>query len=113
MNKELLQQVEVALVALASYQSSGYLPTIHEYGHACRTLDAVRAAIAQPVPPAEQTSYCNWADFYIWQSGKKEHTSDCATSSAPAYMPGPCDCTLPQSAEKCYPITPKRCLNDS
>ena len=48
----------------------------------------------QSVQPEEQISYCNLADFYIWQSGKKEHASDCATSSAPAYMPGPCDCTF-------------------
>jgi hypothetical protein len=29
---------------------------------------------------------------YIELSGKEEHASDCATSNAPAMMPGRCDC---------------------
>ena len=33
------------------------------------------------------------ADLYIALSGKRSHASDCATSNAPAVMPGPCDCT--------------------
>lgn len=36
------------------------------------------------------------AQFYIWKSGKQAHSSDCATSCAPAMRPGPCDCNLPQ-----------------
>jgi hypothetical protein len=36
------------------------------------------------------------ADAYIELSGKKIHTSDCATSRAPAQTPGKCDCTWPQ-----------------
>lgn len=29
---------------------------------------------------------------YIEESGTTRHTSDCATSCAPAERPGPCDC---------------------
>jgi hypothetical protein len=32
------------------------------------------------------------AAAYIQLSGKEEHASDCATSNAPATMPGRCDC---------------------
>ena len=32
------------------------------------------------------------AAAYIELSGKDEHASDCATSNAPAMMPGRCDC---------------------
>jgi histidinol-phosphate/aromatic aminotransferase/cobyric acid decarboxylase-like protein len=32
------------------------------------------------------------AAAYIELSGKNEHASDCATSNAPAMMPGRCDC---------------------
>lgn len=32
------------------------------------------------------------ADYYVWKSGKDAHTNTCATSCAPAYEPGPCDC---------------------
>jgi hypothetical protein len=32
------------------------------------------------------------AAAYIELSGKEEHASDCATSNAPAMMPGRCDC---------------------
>jgi len=31
------------------------------------------------------------------QSGKTSHTSDCATSVAPAEEPGPCDCDASES----------------
>jgi hypothetical protein len=33
--------------------------------------------------------------YYIEESGKQTHASDCATSSAPAYFPGKCDCDEP------------------
>ena len=33
------------------------------------------------------------ADAYIELSGKKIHAMDCATSSAPAYLPKKCNCT--------------------
>ena len=33
------------------------------------------------------------ADLFILLSGKRAHASDCATSSAPAYMPAPCNCS--------------------
>lgn len=49
MTKELLQQAELALSAMLYYQSSRTSTTIHEYGHARRTLDMISAAIAQPV----------------------------------------------------------------
>jgi len=32
---------------------------------------------------------------YIAQSGTNQHTNTCATSRAPAYEPGPCDCAGP------------------
>ena len=32
------------------------------------------------------------ATAYIALSGTDVHASDCATSNAPAYEPGPCDC---------------------
>jgi hypothetical protein len=38
------------------------------------------------------------ADLYIRLSGKTRHTSDCATSIAPAETPGPCDCDMPIDA---------------
>lgn len=36
------------------------------------------------------------ADEFKRQSGKTAHTNTCATSWAPAMMPGPCDCDMPQ-----------------
>jgi hypothetical protein len=36
------------------------------------------------------------ADLYIKASGKTQHSSDCATSIAPAETPRPCDCDQPQ-----------------
>lgn len=45
--------------------------------------------------PAIDRELC--ADGYKWRSGKKYHASDCATSNAPALMPGPCDCSTPAS----------------
>lgn len=41
--------------------------------------------------PAELTRE-ERATRYIWRSGKFTHSSDCATSLAPAEEPGPCDC---------------------
>ncbi len=38
------------------------------------------------------------ADMYKAQSGKQAHSSDCATSVAPAEVPGPCDCDVTQPA---------------
>ena len=35
------------------------------------------------------------AEAYIKLSGKSIHTSDCATSYAPAMEPGPCNCDAP------------------
>ena len=35
------------------------------------------------------------AEAYIKLSGKSLHTSDCATSYAPAMEPGPCTCDAP------------------
>ena len=32
------------------------------------------------------------AEDFKLQSGRKNHTSDCSTSIAPARIPGPCDC---------------------
>ncbi|MEO1905920.1 MAG: hypothetical protein ABGX08_02720 [Citromicrobium sp.] len=32
------------------------------------------------------------AGLFVALSGKRSHASDCATSNAPAMMPGPCDC---------------------
>ena len=45
-----MQQAEIAIANLLSYQSTGNTPTIHEYGHARRTLGAMRQALAHPVP---------------------------------------------------------------
>lgn len=36
------------------------------------------------------------------QSGKRFHTSDCATSVAPAFVPGPCDCDAPADDSGLY-----------
>ncbi len=49
--------------------------------------DEVEAAANKPSIDTEEL-----ATFYVWKSGKKAHTPDCATSQAPAFMPGPCDC---------------------
>lgn len=32
-------------------------------------------------------------------SGKSIHTSDCATSNAPAMAPGPCNCDAPEGSQ--------------
>lgn len=37
------------------------------------------------------------ANVYIGLAGKEFHTSDCATSCAPALLPAPCDCDGPLS----------------
>lgn len=39
------------------------------------------------------------ANKYITESGKKIHSSDCATSIAPAETPGRCDCDEAQEDE--------------
>lgn len=39
------------------------------------------------------------AEAYIKLSGKSIHTSDCATSNAPAMEPGPCNCDAPGDAD--------------
>lgn len=36
---------------------------------------------------------------YIKESGKRRHMSDCATSMAPAYRPGPCNCDAPGDSQ--------------
>lgn len=36
------------------------------------------------------------ATYYVEKSGKTRHMMDCATSCAPAYVPGPCDCDAPR-----------------
>lgn len=38
------------------------------------------------------------AEAYIKLSGKSTHTSDCATSNAPAMDPGPCNCDAPENS---------------
>lgn len=38
------------------------------------------------------------AEAYIKLSGKSIHTSDCATSNAPAMDPGPCNCDAPEDS---------------
>jgi hypothetical protein len=50
MSQAVLQQAEIALANLICYQSSGSTPSIHEFGHARRTLESVRAAIASSAP---------------------------------------------------------------
>lgn len=39
------------------------------------------------------------AQTYIRLSGKRKHYSDCATSNAPAYTPGECDCDYEEKTE--------------
>lgn len=41
------------------------------------------------------------ADLFIFLSGKRQHWSDCATSSAPAYLPRPCNCPTPSQDREC------------
>lgn len=57
-----------------------------------------------PVAPAKETApepdpapmdNEELAAKYIAESGKTRHTSDCATSVAPAEVPGPCNCDAP------------------
>lgn len=38
------------------------------------------------------------AGRYVDQSGFRDHASDCATSNAPALVPGPCDCPAGKKA---------------
>ena len=40
------------------------------------------------------------ADLFIFLSGKRTHASDCATSSAPAYLPRLCDCDVPDTRKR-------------
>ena len=61
MNNELLRQVEIALANMVSYQSSGNSPSIHEYGQARRTLEAVRAAQSPSQPLVEVQEPGHWA----------------------------------------------------
>lgn len=43
------------------------------------------------------------ASAYIDASGRTEHWSDCATSRAPAFEPGPCDCSAMLAAAEGKP----------
>ena len=50
------------------------------------------------------------ADIYKRVSGKKNHASDCATSEAPAHMPGSCDCDVKMGCPVCgSPIVDGKC----
>ena len=40
------------------------------------------------------------ASAYIKISGKRKHSSDCATSDAPAYTPKECDCAYKEDVEE-------------
>lgn len=44
------------------------------------------------------------AAAYIKLSGKTIHTSDCATSNAPAMNPGPCDCQSPNDLTRAIEV---------
>ena len=59
-DRAVMQQAEIAIANLLSYQSTGNTPTIHEYGHARRTLGAMRQALAQPVNADEQAVFEDW-----------------------------------------------------
>lgn len=67
-------------------------------------ITALQAAIALPVEPTIKRE--ELANFYVWKSGKAAHASDCATSTAPALMPGPCDCDYLQPTSAVKPPTP-------
>jgi len=45
------------------------------------------------------------ADEQIIISNKRTHASDCETSNAPAYIPGPCDCDITKDAPEMFPGT--------
>ena len=42
------------------------------------------------------------ADEQIILSNTRNHASDCETSNAPAYTPGPCDCDISQNAPEIF-----------
>ncbi len=52
------------------------------------------------------------ADLFIFLSGKRTHASDCATSSAPAYLPRPCDCDVPDTRPLTAEIADLRAENE-
>jgi hypothetical protein len=56
---------------------------------------AIRREIADNYRPGEESRE-QMAAQYVRESGKVVHSSDCATSVAPAFEPGPCDCSEPQ-----------------
>ncbi len=52
----------------------------------------VRTATAHEAADRIEALHEKLAAAYIALSGTDVHASDCATSNAPAYEPGPCDC---------------------
>jgi len=76
-NTELLQQVEIALANMVSYQSSGNSPSIHEYGQARRTLEAVRAAQSPSQPLVEvQEPVAAWLSESLGDAVSAKKKSD-------------------------------------
>lgn len=66
-----------------------------EQKHTDNALDNMDAAYRRVERLREEL-----AEAYIKLSGKSTHTSDCATSNAPAMEPGPCDCAALKGTEQ-------------
>jgi hypothetical protein len=73
------------------------------------TLSRRHASPPEPAAPEGCSIIRNevLADLYIKLSGKSTHSSDCATSVAPAETPGPCDCNTPTVTKLEYPEAPQ------
>ena len=67
------------------------MKTLKIDGNACTISDDVADLIVLISKERDEVKEL-LAQAYIELSGKKVHTSDCATSGAPAYTPRKCDC---------------------
>ena len=57
------------------------------------TVEAIREANRLAIL-AEGRLHLLLSEYFKGLSGKEHHASDCATSNAPAHVPGTCDCTF-------------------
>lgn len=72
-------------------------PKIRELPETAEEIDRARFGMwGRDLQGPSKSYYEAMAARYIAESGKTRHTSSCATSRAPAYKPGPCDCDAPQ-----------------
>jgi hypothetical protein len=87
MSERLMNNVEVCCCDKCHADMTALFAIHRKYGHDSGYYDGYNKSLDEIEHLREAL-----AAAYIELSGKDEHASDCATSNAPAMMPGRCDC---------------------